>query len=224
MRRAFDGVYVSGLEELRATATEAPVIIAANHVAWWDAFMVVLMDQLLGTDGYCLMDADNLKKLPFFSWIGAIPLRRGSPRESLRDLQQASTMLDRPGRALWIFPQGEQRPAHLRPLGLSSGVHMLARRSGAKVVTASLQYAFREQPQPSALMTFGPALPSDLGRSDAMGALETRLIDGLNRIDRFVVDGGEQFEAVIEPRVKSSVPAGGRLLASCATGRGMEHG
>jgi len=125
MARAFDGVFVAGLEQARELATREPLVIAMNHVSWWDPFVVVLVDAALGAESYCLMDAENLERLPFFGWLGAVPLRRLEPRLALADLKQHAALLDRPGRVVWIFPQGEQRPAHLRPLGLQRGVSVL---------------------------------------------------------------------------------------------------
>ena len=66
MRGAFDGVYVAGLAAARERAARRPLIFAMNHVAWWDAFVVVTIDEALDTESYCLMDTENLVRLPFF--------------------------------------------------------------------------------------------------------------------------------------------------------------
>ena len=117
--RGFDGVHVEGLQEARALMAREPVIVAATHVAWWDALFAIQMAALLGGESYCLMDAANLRRLPFFGWVGAVPLDRSSPKRALKDMKAAATLLDRPGRVVWIFPQGRQRPA----LTKTPGVH-----------------------------------------------------------------------------------------------------
>ena len=132
--RSFDGIHVAGLEQARALVAREPLILAATHVAWWDALFAIAMADLLGGESYCLMDADNLRRLPFFGWVGAVPLDRSSPKRALRDMKAAATLLDRPGRVLWIFPQGRQRPSHLRPLDLQPGrslAHQGERGEGA---------------------------------------------------------------------------------------------
>ena len=89
-RREFDGFHVEGLERIRRLAAREPVIVASTHVAWWDALFAIQMDWLLGTETYCLMDADNLRRLPFFGWVGAVPLDRSSPKQALRDMKAAA--------------------------------------------------------------------------------------------------------------------------------------
>lgn len=207
----FDGLFVEGLAEARHRAAREPLILAMNHVAWWDSFVVVLLDQALGTESYCLMDAQNLGKLPFFGWIGAVPLRRDSPRDALLDLKASATLLDRPGRVLWIFPQGHQRPSHLRPLGLERGVSILANDAKATVLPVSLTYSFREAPQPTIAVSFGA--PATVRRSGPPEALERSLVGGLDRNDTFITAGLGEYEALVPPRGAAKVPLAGRVLA-----------
>ena len=207
LARRMDGVHVGGLDEARALAARGPVLFAPNHVAWWDPLLLVALDEALGTEGYALMDTANLRKLPFFGWLGAVPLQRGSARE---DLAVAAALADRPRRALWIFPQGRQRPAHLQPLDLKPGVAVLARLAQAPVVPVSLAYPFRDAPEPAAAVVFGE--PLDPGRVDLLEALEARIVAGLQRIDRFA-EGDEALDTLIAGRGRS--PQGGlgsRLL------------
>jgi 1-acyl-sn-glycerol-3-phosphate acyltransferase len=111
--RGLDGLWVNGLEEARAALADRPLIFASNHVAWWDTLLLLPLDEALGGLGWAVMDAENLSKLPFLGWIGALPLDRSSPDRSRQCLQSCAALLDRPGRGLWIFPQGRQRPALL---------------------------------------------------------------------------------------------------------------
>jgi hypothetical protein len=132
-------------------------------------------------------------------------------------MQRAAMLLQRPRHVLWIFPQGRQRAAHLRPLGLQSGVRWLSRTSGAHVVPVALSYAFREAAEPSILVSFGaPVAP---GTAGLMAALEDRLIASLARIDRFVENGTGEFVAVLPPRPSAhGVPSAARLLGWLARG------
>jgi 1-acyl-sn-glycerol-3-phosphate acyltransferase len=174
-----DGLFVAGLDEARALVAEQPVILAATHVSWWDPMALLVLDQALGADGRALMDAENLRRLPFFGAVGAIPVHRNGDRGALRrDLAAAAACLDRPTRALWIFPQGRQRPATTRPLGLEPGVRLVARLAGVPVVPVALRYGWREADRPTALAHFGPALdPTDKRLLDR---LEAALIRGLD--------------------------------------------
>ncbi len=220
LRRAFDGVFVEGADAVRTSAAREPLLIAANHVCWWDALTILALDASLDTRSHCLMDAENLARLPFFGWVGAVPLDRSSPRASMRDLQQALELVARPSDALWIFPQGRQRPAHLRPLELSPGVAWLARKAGVAVVPLSLNYLFREAPEPAVVASFGRPLPPPGRRSSNatswLADLERALVSGLERCDRFIVSGAGSFAELVAPRRGASVPVAGRLLAKVA--------
>lgn len=215
--RGLDGFYVGGLEAARAVAARRPLILAANHVAWWDTFLLVTMDEALGTESYALMDADSMRRLPFFGRIGALPLDRSGATTTRAGLKDAAARLDRPGKALWIFPQGEQRPAHLRPLGFRRGVGLLAGMlPEAAVVPVSIQYSFREAPAPAAFAWLGTAIPASTLRTDE---LEHAVVEGLARIDAALTGVAEPLPALVPSRGRGADGGvGGRLLG----GRGRD--
>jgi 1-acyl-sn-glycerol-3-phosphate acyltransferase len=213
---AFDGLFVEGLDAAREACRDRPLVVAMNHVSWWDPFVVVLLDCALGAESYCLMDRRNLDRMPFFGWIGAVPIHRDDPRQALADLKWASTLLDRPRRLVWIFPQGSQRPAHLRPLGLQRGVSILAAERDVDVLPVSLTYAYREAPQPSLAVSFGPPVRLTRGRPDA---LEERMVAGLARNDAFLTFGRGEHAALVAPSSPGSLPFAGRVLAGIGGGR-----
>jgi 1-acyl-sn-glycerol-3-phosphate acyltransferase len=198
LARGLDGLFVDGLESARAVVQRQPVILAANHVGWWDSFLVVALDEALGTEGYALMDAESVRRLPFFARLGALPLERGGQASARAGLQAAAARLDRPGRALWIFPQGRHRPAHLRPLGFEPGIRLLARLvPHAAVIPVAFQYAFAERPAPAAFARLGDAIPAqDL----AIDAIERSVEDGLARIDRMLAGRAPAFPALVAPK------------------------
>ncbi|HEX6245817.1 MAG TPA: lysophospholipid acyltransferase family protein [Polyangiales bacterium] len=213
LRRRFDGVWVEGLARAQREVEQAPLIVAVNHVAFWDPLVALQLDSLLGTESHCLMDERNLAHYPFFAWVGAIPLARRTNKRMLSQLRSAATLLTGPRRALWIFPQGRQRPAHLWPHALSSGVAWLSREARASVLPLAIGYAFREAREPAVLASFGSLI--EAGHDPMLGALEAAWIAALDRIDRFVDRSQGQFEALVPPKRAPGreVPALGRLLA-----------
>ena len=224
-----DGVWVAGLDEARAALAQRPVFFAANHVAWWDTLLLLILDEALGGLGWAVMDAENLRKLPFLGWVGALPLDRSSAERSRRCLESCAALLDRPGRALWVFPQGRQRPAHLRPLDLKSGVRTVHAHNPVDVVAVSINYVFLERKHPAAIVRFSPPMPAAAVAGEAlMPALESALLDGLAAIDVAVVaatDGRRARDTPADPlpgfiplvrphRLIDAEAIGGRLLGA----------
>src|SRR5690606_28499581 len=90
--------------------------------------------------------------------------------------------LDRPGRSLWMHPQGRYRPSHLRPLGLHRGIGVLQRMSGATVVPVTLQLGWFLAHLPAAGLVFGAPLPAG---EPLMPRLEGAMLEQLDALDRW---------------------------------------
>lgn len=204
LARSLDGVHVAGLDAARRAAREHPVILAANHVAWWDSFLVIAIDEALGTEGYALMDRASVERMPYFAWMGALPLDRAAPRPALR---QAAALLDRPGCAVWIFPSGGHRPSHLRPLGFEPGIRLLTRLAPeAVVLPVAIQYAFAESPAPAAWVDVQAPVPVE--------NLEPAVEAGLARIDGALAGDPSDFSLLIQGKTGGPDRGiGARILA-----------
>ena len=227
-----DGLWVSGLAQARAALSTRPILFAANHVAWWDTLLLLVLDEALGGVGWAVMDAENLRTLPFLGWVGALPLDRSSHERSRECLEASADLLDRPGRALWIFPQGRQRPAHLRPLDLKPGIGIVHARSPVDVIAVSVNYVFLERDRPAAVVRFSsPLAGADVCGPDLLTTVEGRLLEGLAAIDAaaLVATDGHRarthredplpgFTALVPPTGVSFQDAGARMLASLRRG------
>ena len=213
--RGLDGLWVAGLDRAREAMADRPVIFASNHVAWWDTLLLVVIGEALGGTGWAVMDATNLRKLPFLGWVGALPLDRSGPGRSRECLNNAAALLDRPGRGLWIFPQGRQRPAHLRPLDLKGGIGIMHARSPVDVIVVSIDYVFLERARPAAIVGFGPPIPGPSVCGQALlPAVEGALLDGLAAIDIAATAATDGRRARTHPRdplpgFAALVPPGG---------------
>ncbi len=223
LARALDGLQVGGLEEARELCRAHPVLLVSNHVCWWDPLVVLALDEALGTEGYALMDAENLCGVPFFARLGAIPLDRRSAPRMRAGLRAAAALLDRPGRALWIFPQGRHRPAHLRPLNFQPGVILLARLAPrAQLLPVGLQYAYAEGHNPAVFANFGEPLPaSQAARAEDARCLETGVAAALAAIDRVLAEEDPPFPALIPSRARRPDRGIGSRMLGWATGRGL---
>jgi 1-acyl-sn-glycerol-3-phosphate acyltransferase len=217
LARGLDGLHVAGLEAAREEARRAPLVLAANHVGWWDSFLVVALDEALGTEGYALMDAASIRRLPFFGRLGALPIDRSGRASWRAGMQRAAAHLDRSGRALWIFPQGHHRPAHLRPLAFAGGIRLLARMApAARVVPVAIQYAWGERPGPTAYVDLGPA--TDTAHLD-VGEVERGVEAGLARIDAVLAGAAPPMQPLVRGRARTpEAGIGARLLGGRSDG------
>jgi hypothetical protein len=142
------------------------------------------VDDAVGASSRVIVDAESLVRLPFLYALGAIGVDRSAPAAARQGMRAATAWLEGPERAVWVFPQGRERPANLRPLGLQRGVELLAR--GATVVPVSLTYGFRDRPEPCAVVVIGAPLA---GGAQLTARLERALVDGLDSADRWLDAG-----------------------------------
>jgi 1-acyl-sn-glycerol-3-phosphate acyltransferase len=212
MRSAFSDVLVRKLHELRAELEIGPLILAANHVAWWDPLALVLLDAALGSDGYGLMDQESLHEVPVFARVGALPLSRTRPKLALQQLREAAQILNRPRRFLAIFPSGKQSPAHL-PLPFERGVLWLAQKSGAKVVPIAFRYEFGESPRPVLFVSIGSSFRPG-GSSADLASLEDKVQTELGQIDAQLRRWTEAPHEPVNPTFTSLLHAQPKLARS----------
>jgi 1-acyl-sn-glycerol-3-phosphate acyltransferase len=218
--RSFAALRVSGAAGARALAGAAPLLVVSNHTAWWDALVALVVSRTaLGADGHALMDAGNLRRLPFFGKVGAFGVDRGDPADGARALHYAAGLLDRPGRLVWIFPQGRERPITERPLVFRPGsaeVARLARR--ARVLPVGLRYELGEDERPVAWVSIGAPLDAagtrPLEVTAARALQEDAVAAELDRIDAAIRAGTtEGFPALVEGRSSPLAPLATWALA-----------
>ena len=205
--RSFAALRVRGADGARALAASGPLLVVSNHTAWWDALVALVVSRALGADGHALMDAENLRRLPFFGRAGAFGVDLADPADGARALRYAAHLLDRPGRLVWIFPQGRERPVTERPLAFQPGsaeIARLARR--ARVLPVALRYELGEAERPVAWVSLGaPLSPAPPGKRADVQEERARQEQGvaaeLDRIDGAIRAGdAASFPALIEGR------------------------
>jgi len=185
LRASFGEMRTRGILELAAVAREEPVVVVSNHVAWWDPLVIFhLVHGLLGLDGYSMMDARNLHALPFFSRIGAFGVDLEDPADGARAIRYAAKLLDRPGRLVWLFPQGRERPVTARPLDFRPGAAAIARvAKQARVFGAGLRYEHGANPAPSLFVSIGDPLVARRDVREGTADQETAVTRELVAID-----------------------------------------
>ena len=178
LRRGLSALRVDGLHRISA---ERPLLLCANHVSFHDGLIAAALSRAV-PDARVLMRADQLRRAPLLRWAGAVGVEE-NPLDGARALRFAARFLDRPGRALWLFPQGKLRPQWARPLAFRDGAGLIARRSGAAVLPVSIHYEPGEREQPEAWVRIGP--PTDAA------SLERAVEQGLDEIRARILAGAE---------------------------------
>lgn len=186
LRSTFGRILVHGRERAVALGKDAPLLVLANHTSWWDPLVALFLADLLELEAYAMMNARNLERLPFFGLVGAFGVDLDDARDGARAVRHAARLLVEPRRAVWIFPEGEERSA-FAPLELRPGAVYVARRAaGALVVPIAVRYVFAGTEAPDLWISIGAPLTPMNDAPVAVAVLEQRdaIAGELARIDR----------------------------------------
>lgn len=140
---------------------DGPLLCYMNHPSWWDGYISAIIHRHLlrwGTSNYVMMEEEQLRAYRFFTWAGAFSVHRQNAREALRSITYISRVLQQqPGRALYMFPQGEITPNDRRPLIIYPGLAHIAKRLGRAVLApVALRYELCGEERPELFIRFGP--------------------------------------------------------------------
>jgi 1-acyl-sn-glycerol-3-phosphate acyltransferase len=119
---------------------QGPVIIAANHISYFDPLCLAVFIDAAGREVRFLAKSE-LYRNPVLGWVlrgaGQIPVYRES-RDAARSLQDAVAAM-REGAAVAIYPEGTTtRNPDFSPMKAKTGVARLAALTGAPVVPVGM--------------------------------------------------------------------------------------
>lgn len=219
LRRSFLAIRVEGLDVARGVVATGPAVFVSNHTAWWDSLVLIWLANVAladaGADGYALMDSKNLRKFGFFRYLGVFGVDLDDPDDRVAIVDYAAGLLDRPGRMVWIFPQGAERPV-TEPLVFRGGAARMAARAGVPLVPAALRYEHGRAPKATVYLAFGApiALSGDESADiEAARAAVQALLVGVEAEVRAAARGAGAFPAALGGRARR-VGLGGRVLAA----------
>ena len=168
-RRRFAAVHVRG----NLPAPTAPLVMACQHVAWWDPLVIYHLSRVWfprGARHDVMMDEATLKEHSFFRWIGAFGVDRGTRAGSAAGLRHAIDLLAISNMRLGIYPQGKQESMDLRPLTATPGASWLVARVGAVFATVVVRYEFIEDERPEVFVAIGE--PRRIARAEARAEID----------------------------------------------------
>jgi chlorobactene lauroyltransferase len=160
LQKHFDRVFFRIRDERTEEQRILPMIICANHSSWWDGYVAALVKHHLGVEGYLMMEESQLRRYFFFSWMGCFSVDRHHPRAAMQSIQYAAHLLkERPGRMVWLFPQGEIAPNDRRPLVFFRGAARLAKLSApALLYPLAIRIEYLAEQYPDLFISLGEPL------------------------------------------------------------------
>lgn len=215
IHRSFAKVMVRGLDAARRVAETSPILIVSNHTSWWDPLVVLHLSQhVLKVDGYALMDAKNLRSLPFFGLVGAFGVELDRPADGAAGIIYAARLLREQGRMVWIFPQGRERPVTERPLGFKPGAAEIA-RVAKKAVTlpAAFRYEMAGDERPHLYISFGEPIGAERDVAKGLEMQELAVTRELDRIEQAARGSPEEFACLHQARPSRAGAIAEKLLA-----------
>lgn len=207
--RSFSAVRVRGIEHAREALRTSPVLIVSNHTSWWDPLVLQwIASGELAADAYAMMDAKNILRFPFFKRVGAFGVDLDDAADGMRAIRYATKLLSKPGRLVWIFPQGAETPITKRPLQFRPGAAAVARLARhAKIIPAALRYEMRGVPKPELWLSFG------VGHDHLAAATPERQVDLVQaEMDRIEAAIHDDCPADFERMMKDASPRDGLLF------------
>lgn len=217
IRSMFSKVYVRGEDAFLKTLQAMPVLAVSNHTAWWDPMFAVFVGHgLAAADAYAMMDAKNLARLPFLGRIGGFGVHLDDPADRRRVLKYTAALLDKPGRLVWMFPEGAEKP---RAIGVDTflpGAAIIAKRApSCAVVPVGLRYEFCGREHPEAFISIGAPMGKFADTTSASRLQREAVCEELARIDAFVLHRNEAdgFSLKMQTKPSRMGSAAERVLA-----------
>lgn len=183
IRRQFGHVRMSGHAFPK---TDQPVIAYMNHTAWWDAVVPVhLSHDLFRREIHALMEAEQLRRYPFFRHLGCFGPGEAGLADARAVVEHSSRVLRNGTKPiLWIFPQGAILPSRV-PLKFKSGLARIAEAvPDALVIPMAVRYEFLKRERPECRVRIGePAMRTEEDRTRFTRRLESLLQAEIDALD-----------------------------------------
>ncbi len=144
---------------------DVPLLLAANHVSWWDPFTLREVQRALrpAAPFHTVMLESELARRPFFRRLGVVGLDPASPASLRGCIRQLRRLLDeRPDATVCFFPQGRIWPSFKRPLAFRPGITLLARELAPLIVLpVGLHVEPLNATRPTVFASAGPPIRVD---------------------------------------------------------------
>jgi 1-acyl-sn-glycerol-3-phosphate acyltransferase len=191
---------------------DVPLIIVANHVSWWDGFLLRDLHRELrpGSHLCVVMNAAELRCNTTLRLLGGVPLRTGSTASVRALMRGLRAVRERaPDFTLFYFPQGRIWPSFRRPLGFRRGVARLAAHvAPAVILPVGLHIEPLNARRPTPIIAMGEPIAVGADFDDDV-LVERRVQGRLDEVLDKLAECGESLRAVYgsEPSRSAAVMA-----------------
>ena len=147
---------------------DIPLVFAANHVSWWDGFLLIELHRMLRPRApfHTIMLESELRRHPFLRRIGAIGIDPQSPSTVLAAIRELSRRVkERPDSVIFFFPQGRIWPSFRRPLGFRRGIEVFCEAIESVVIPVAIHIEPLNRVAPHAFVRAGEPLEDGDGLS-----------------------------------------------------------
>ena len=211
-------VFLPKVSGLRHVPRTGPVILAANHLAFLDSFVLPLMVprrvHFLGKHEYFTGGGMRGQVMAtFFRSVGAIAVDRSGGRAALDALDTSARVLE-DGGVFAIHPEGTRSPDGRLYRG-RTGVARLAMRTGAPVLPVAIEGTDRVQPRGQAVPKPGRigvriGTPLEFAGRDAAAPRGRAAREVTDEIMRAIQElSGQEYVNDYAPRPDSVLGTGG---------------
>ncbi|MCS7470240.1 lysophospholipid acyltransferase family protein [Stieleria sp. ICT_E10.1] len=228
LRRHFHSIAIDRSTHPAADfASDAPLIVYANHPSWWDPLIAHFLHRALFPQRHFFapIDSDALEQYSVFEKLGFYGVKLSSTSGAASFLKKSVSILNQPDSAIWITPEG--RFADVRDHGaeLMPGLSHLCKRSDhAVALPLALEYVFWEERLPVCLVSLGVPLRTgdypEWSKPDWAKHLAGGLRDAQTRLAELTISRScEPFDNLL-----SGTRGGGWVYDSCRRVKAMLTG
>lgn len=181
-----------------------PALYFANHTSMWDFAITSWFTYHVFNKDPFTMTAE-FSMLPYAEWAGAFSVNNMNSLSVAQSLRYSINLLNESNsHALWIFPQGEILPFHIRPLEFQNGISFIIRNTkNVNVIPVSIYYSFGHHPRLEAYIYFGDPLQVNKTNNNRhlLPILQESLETQLNQmIDDLSILNSQNYETIIVGR------------------------
>ncbi|KIL47968.1 lysophospholipid acyltransferase family protein [Jeotgalibacillus campisalis] len=159
LKKHFYRIY---LDDCRGQLSPGPKLYTMNHSSWWDGLLIFYLNkEVLKENAYAMMSKKGLEDFKFFGRIGAFGVDPASPKDLLRSLALAGTLLEDKN-SVWIFPQGKEEHIEKRPFTYMNGpAYLHDKANHISIIPVASYYTFRHDQRPELFIRIGSPLNNE---------------------------------------------------------------